>query len=216
VRPRSATTLVTASANEPVSLAEVKAWGRIDGTTDDPLLTALIGASRAATEEFLRRSLITQTWRLSLDLPASRAYRDLPEGVYELPVTALYGGLPREIALPRGPLRTVTSVTTYDTSNTGSVYASSNYLVDTASDRIVLNDTAVWPGVLRQRAACQIEYTAGYGADATDVPQPIRTAICMHVSALYESRGQCEGDVDLPAGCKQLLRQYRIIGDARG
>lgn len=213
--PRSLT-LVTAPAAEPVSLAEAKGWARIDGAAEDALIEGLITAARAAAEEYLRRSLITQTWKLTLDLPPSGFYDSLPGGTYDLPVTALYAGLPESIALPRGPVRSVTSVTTYDTTNSSSAYASSNYYLDAAGDRLVLNDTAVWPGVLRPRAACEVLYTAGYGDNPTDVPKPIRTAILMHVGVMYETRGACEGQTDLPPACKQLMVPYRILGERRG
>lgn len=212
---RRASTLVTGPNKEPVTEAEVKAWARIDGNTEDALLTSLITAARVAAEEYLRRSLITQSWRLTLDLPANRWADNLPAGTYDLPITALSGEIPRTIDLPKGPVQSITSVSLYNTSNSASVYDSSYYTIDTAGDRLLFNDTAVLPSNLRDRAACVIEYVAGYGADPTNVPQPIKTAILMHATAMYESRGQCES-MDLPGGAKQLLNQYRKLGELRG
>lgn len=212
---RRALTLVTGPAAEPVLLQEAKNWARIDGTDDDALVAALITAAVQATEEYLRRSLISQTWKLTLDLPRSRNYDCLGEGVYDMPPSVLYDGLPRSVALPRGPIQSVTSVKTYDTSNAESTYSGSNYYVDTAGDRLVLNQSAVWPGVLRDTAAVAITYVTGYGDTSSAVPMPIKTAILMHVTGMYESRGQCDQS-DLPAGAKQLLNQYRIMGERYG
>ena len=213
---RSVLTLVTPPAVEPVTLAEAKAWARIDGTDDDAVLTALIAAARGAAEEFLRRSLIAQTWRLTLDQTYSRSYDDLPEGIYDLPITALYGGLPQSLALPKGPVSAVTSVTTYDLSNVSSVYAASNYRVDAAGGRFLLNYGAVWPSSVRPDGGTEILYVAGYGAAPASVPQPIRTGILIHVASLFEQRGLCEDAMALPPGTEQLYRPYRIVGDRRG
>ena len=60
-------TLVSAPATEPVSLAEVKSYLRIDGTADDAVLTILIASARRSAEEYTKRAFITQTWQLTLD-----------------------------------------------------------------------------------------------------------------------------------------------------
>ena len=206
---RSSLTLVTTPSAEPVTLAEVKNWIKQDGNDDDALITALIGAARESAERYLRRALITQTWRLTLDLEQNNYARDLPGGVYDMPITVLYGGLPDVIELPLPPLQSVTSVTTYDLDNTGTVYDASNYFVDTAGSRIVLKQDAVWPGTLRSLAACEVVFKAGYGDDATLVPQGIKTAILMHLQKMYDERIVC----DMPASCQSLLSKYRVYGE---
>jgi hypothetical protein len=205
---RSSLTLVTGPAAEPVILQEAKNWTKIDTTDDDALLASLITAATQSAEEFRRRSLISQTWKFTLDLPYCRSF-DLAEGVYDLPVSALYGELPQSVALPKGPLQSVSSVKTYDTSNNESTYSSSNYFVDAAGDRLVLNETAVWPSPLRDRAAVAINYVAGYGDTSSAIPMPIKTAILMHVKKMYDCRDWCE----MPEGCERLLRQYRKMGN---
>lgn len=210
--PRRSVTLVTAPAVEPVSLSDAKLWAKVDDTADDDLITALIVAARESAEQFLRRSLITQTWKLAIDLSPSDCYDDLGDGVYDLPVSVLYGGLPSVIQLPKGPIQSISSVKTYDLDNTESTYSSSNYTVDTDGDRFTLNFGSIWPANLRSAAAAIITYVAGYGDAATDVPQAIRTAILMHVQKMYDGRIVC----DMPDGCQQLLRQYRIMDGLRG
>jgi hypothetical protein len=206
---RSSLTLVTGPAAEPVMLQEAKNWAKIDTTDDDPLIATLITAATQSAEEFLRRSLITQTWKLTLDLPQSSLNDCLGEGVYDLPASVLDGAMPRAIHLPRGPVQSVSSLKTYDTSSAESTYSSSNYYVDTAGDRLVLNETAVWPSPLRPRAAAAITYVTGYGDTSSAIPMPIKTAILMHVQRMYDGRIVCE----MPEGCQQLLRQYRVMGE---
>lgn len=206
--------LLTAPAAEPVTLAEVKGFARIDATTEDALLTTLIATAREAAELFLRRSLITQSWTLTLDMGGGGLDCWLPSGTYDLPVSALYGDLPRSFHLPMGKVQSVTSVKTYDTSNTESTYSSANYTLN--SDTLILNSTAYWPSNLRERATCVIEYVAGYGDTASSIPQAIRTGILMHIAALYDTRGQCEGATDMPPGAKQLMARHRVLGERRG
>jgi hypothetical protein len=206
--------LTTAPASEPVTLAEAKTWARIDGTDDDTTITALITAARQAAEQHLRRSLITQTWKITLDLSCSRL-NDLPEGNYDLPISALYGGLPQSIPLPKGPVSSITSVVTYDLDNTASTFSAANYRLDSSGERLILNYGALWPSSIRAQAGCEVTYVAGYGA-AASVPQPIKQGIMIHIASLYEQRGNCEDSMDLPPGTKMLLQPYRIMGDRLG
>lgn len=201
--------VTSAPASSPVSLAEVKAWLRIDTSDEDALLASLIGAATDAAEQYTRRAFINQTIRLTVDLASSRLDDMLGDGVYDLPVSALFGDMPQVIELPRPPVSSITSVTTYNTAGTSSTFASSNYSLNADGTRLYLNQGCSWPSDLRPIAACEILYVAGYGASASSVPQAIKTAILMHIAHLYESRGVCDGAV--PAGCANLLRQYRIM-----
>ena len=58
---------ITAPAVEPISLAEVKAAARIDGTEFDSQIAIIIPALRRMAEQQLCRRLITQTVELVLD-----------------------------------------------------------------------------------------------------------------------------------------------------
>jgi hypothetical protein len=196
-----------APTSEPVALAEAKAWVKQDNDADDALISSLIVAAREAAEQYLRRSLITQTYRLSLDLMQDDTLSNLPAGVYDMPISSLYSGLPKIIELPMPEIISVTSVTTYNTANTGTVYSSSNYFVDTDAGRVVLNQDAIWPGSLRISKAVEIVYVAGYGT-AAQVPRSIRTSILMHLETMYNGRRECE----IPAACEQILKKYKIYG----
>ncbi len=200
---------LTAPSVEPVTLADLKLFARIDDDGEDALLTAFIEAARIAAEDFTRRAFITQSWKLTVDLPCYGWANSLPDGVYDLPVSALYGALPDAIRLLRPPVPSVTSVTTYDTADTSGVFSPSNYTLDAAGPRLVLKQGATWPTGLRQFVACEIVTSNGYGASGSNVPQPIRQAILMHAAAMYEERGQCGSEV--PPGCKLLLQPYRVM-----
>ncbi len=209
---RHTVTLVTAPTVEPVTLAEAKAWARIDDPNDDIQITALITAARMAAEEHLRRALITQTYKLTLDLLGNGLYNQLGEGTYDIPLTALYGAMPPHVELPKGPIQSITSVITYALDNSSSTYDPSNYYLDNTGERLVLSFGKIWPVNLRPIHAAEISYVAGYGSAAYNVPQPIRNGIMIHVASLYEQRGQTADAMNIPPGALQLYNQYRIVG----
>lgn len=60
--------LVTPPATEPVSLADAKAFPRVEHNDDDALIAALIAGVRLRIEAQTRRALITHVSRLSRDI----------------------------------------------------------------------------------------------------------------------------------------------------
>jgi hypothetical protein len=197
-------TTVTPPASEPVTLSEAKLWARVDHDAEDSLITSLIVAAREAAENFTRRAFVTQTLRLSVGLPHTRV--PWVPGYFEMPESALYGTIPNSILLPRPPVAAISGVTTYDTANSGTAFTGYALI----NDRLVLNSGAYWPTGMRTEGAVEITYTAGYGT-ASAVPSAIKSAIKMHVQAMYDGRTVCE----MPASCQQLLRQFKVYGDLR-
>jgi uncharacterized phiE125 gp8 family phage protein len=59
--------LLTAPAGEPLSLADAKAFLRVEHDDDDAITTSLIASARNHVEALTRCGLITQTWRIGLD-----------------------------------------------------------------------------------------------------------------------------------------------------
>lgn len=204
---RTTPTLVTPPAAEPVTLDEAKTWLRVSHSDEDTAISSLISAARDVAEKYMRRALVTQTWKISADLPSNKYGSSLPDGTYNLPISVLNGDLPTEVDLPYKPIQSITSVQTYDTANTASTYSSSNYFLDTASGRMVLNNTAVWPSNLRDKAALVVTYVAGYDK-ISNIPPSIKNAIKMHVHAMYDARTECE----IPMDAMRIYDQYKIYG----
>lgn len=51
----------SSEGSEPVTLADVLSWGKIDQNTDNSLITALITAARVNCEQYCNTSLVTRT-----------------------------------------------------------------------------------------------------------------------------------------------------------
>ncbi len=206
--------------NEPVSLAELKAHLRITVTDEDDYLTNLIVAARTEIEEYLRRKLITQTLRMTLD---QWPFYSFP--VWEGQVEAAYSALVPDAALDLWypPLQSIAQVQLTFRDGTQTIYPSSNYIVDSSTPddygRIVLSVDATFVTNLQEINAVEIDYIAGYGDDAADVPFAIRQAILNYCAWMYQNRGDCSdakvsfrrGETPLDVcGAAGFLGPYRI------
>ena len=181
------------AGTEPASLAQAKLHCRIETgvTEDDTLITALIVAARTYVEDTLNRALITQTWELVLDT--------FPSG--------------NNVLLPKGPLQSITSITTYDEADAASVFTTSGYRVDTYGDRATLVDGYSWPTDLRSHNGVVITYVTGYGDASTDIPPSIIQAIFMLIAHWYENREAVseKAMLTVPMGVDLLLTPYKRL-----
>lgn len=155
---RPALLSVTPPAIEPLTLTEAKLFARIDGSSEDTLIGEMIRAVREKAEHFLRRSLITQSWKLVYDERA-----------------------PAEVALPMGPVQAITSVKRIARDESETVVDASTYYLNGGKDRLIFDSAPLGHRV-------EMTYTAGYGDAVTDVPESIRQGMLLHLVALYEGR----------------------------
>jgi uncharacterized phiE125 gp8 family phage protein len=206
--------LVTAPAVEPVSLTDVKDHARIDGASEDCYLEGLIVAARELVERTTGRSLITQTWRLTLDdWPGGN--EEWWDGVREGPISMLNGMMWVEIR--KSPMLAITSVVTKDEAGTPTTWDAGNYYLAKQPNgygRLTRKQGQTWPVVVdRYAGAIEITFTAGYGATATAVPHAIRHAIKLAVAHWYEHRepaSACASASLMPMGLGTLLASYRV------
>lgn len=184
---------MTPPAVEPLTLAEARLHLRLDDTAEDTLVSALIVAARQMAEQHLGRALITQGFRLWLDRwPAGR----------------------RALDLPRPPLSAVSAVTTYDEDGDATVLDPASWLADVVAvpGRLVLRAGTATPFGSRAANAVSIDYEAGYGDAATDVPEPVRRGMALLLGHLFESReAGGEGLRPLPLGVEALWAPYRVV-----
>lgn len=179
--------LLTAPAAEPLTLAEAKAFLRVEHADDDALIAALIAGARGHVEARTRRGLITQSWRMVRDAWP-------PDG---------------RIAAPLAPLRQVTAARVYDLGGVARAVDTQAFIVE--PETIALVPWAITqPG--RIAAGIEIDVTIGYGVAAADVPEPLRQAIRLLLAHWYENRGGVAREgVALPANVEALLAPYRVL-----
>jgi len=184
---------VTAPTTEPVYLATAKAHLRVDLTTEDSLILSLISAARQHVEQLTGLALITQTldWTIE-DFPVNGA----------------------PLMLPRAPVASVTSITSYNASHVAAVLSTSAYtlLTNSVPPRVVLNDGYGWPTDLRDEAAGVVRAVYGYGTTENDVPEPIRQAILLLIGHWFLQREPTSPGVlsPIPLGINALLAPYIV------
>lgn len=206
--------LVTAPTSEPVTAAELRAHLRTDAV-DFPDAGAYITDARQEIENQTGIAFITQSWRLALDRwPAGgEAWWD---GVREMSITELYrSNTLQSVTLPRWPLVSITSITTYDEDSNSTVITTANVFdVDTyrMPGRITLKRGQTWPVALRANNAIEIVYVAGYSACST-VPAPLKRAVKQFASFLYSHRGDdCDpADAYQQSGAASIMSQYKVM-----
>lgn len=209
--------LITDATVEPITLAQAKAYLRIDtsDTADDTLVSSLITAARRHAETYAKLSLITQTWDLWLDhFPFMEKKGDVWwSGTRQIAVSEVFGGQ-AAIHVPKGPLLAVTWLKTYGLDDSVSTFDPTLLVTDTASvpGRVFLTYGNVWPTDLRTRNAINLRYTAGFGTDSTLVPTDLVQAVKILIAHFYENREPIlEGRaLETPLSVRSLLDPYRV------
>lgn len=202
---------VTEPSIEPVSVVEAREHLRLDDDVDESLVFSLILTARQWAENYTGRSFINRTMQMYLD---GFSEKDTP--LWEGTRTGIHiTNYENYIEIVSAPVSAVSSIKYYDDSNTQSTWATTNYYVDTIREpaRISLTDTGVFPTDLRKANGLEINYTAGYGANRTDVPEAIRVAIMQYMTFMYEHRGDFERfpPPQPPKILNQLLNPYKIL-----
>lgn len=159
--------LVLPPTVEPLDVDMVKMWTKIEQDAEDAMIEQLmIPAIRAVAENFMERSLMTQTWELTLDaFPASA------------------------IELRRPPIQSIASVKYIDANGTLQTLSSSEYALDSDSEPgwLVPAEDTDWPETRNVVNAVKVRFVAGY-ANAAAIPADIKVWIAMHVATLYVNR----------------------------
>lgn len=186
----SAILLVPPSA-EPWSVAEAKAFLRVEHDDDDAVIAALIAAARGHVEALTRRALLNQTWRFVLD-------RWPADG---------------RLSLRMGPLRGVTAARVFDAAGNAHSIDVETFVADAAAD-VIASPCWALPPPGRATAGIELDVELGYGANAPDVPDALRHAIRLLVAHWYENRGLAAIGATvamLPAGVGALVGPYRVV-----
>ncbi len=199
---------------EVVRLDDLKTHLRVVHDKDDEYLTELIIEAREEIEDTSGLALISQTWQMTLDRWSGQ--RDQWwDGVRQMAVTELDGGFPSTFDVIRYPLISVDTINVYDEdSNATAVTIASTFDIDLISKpgRIALQSGAVWPIASRSINSIEINYTAGYGTGASDVPTPLVRAVRNMAGYMYSHRGSgCTPSAAYKeSGASNTVHRYRV------
>jgi uncharacterized phiE125 gp8 family phage protein len=164
--------ILTPPGVEPVSLDQAKAVLRVTSADEDALIGALITAARERVEAELGLCLISTALREDFDgwtgrLSATGAAR-----------------------LSRGPLISVEAVRVADSDGTLQALDPALYAARPGSrpGRFVPAPGRGFPAPQSPDAGIEVDYTAGFGAAASDVPGPLIQAVLGLLAHGFEHR----------------------------
>lgn len=202
--------LITAPVVEPVTIDDVRLHCRLtemeeidggspDALIEESLLNSLITVARQTLEHYVG-PLITQTWE--------QYEQDWPGG--------------DSLRLWKARVQTVSGVAYTDADSTEATLDTDYYTADTISEyrpAVVLNYNYAWPQVtLHPVNPIKVTFTAGYGDEAGDVPEPIRQALLLLIAHFYENRepfniSTSGNSVEpIPWTVEALIAPYRVWG----
>lgn len=189
----------TAPVNPALSTENAKLFMRLDAsfTDDDTTIGNLVKTATKKIEANLNRSLITQT------------------------LEAYFTTYGPTVYLPNTPVQSVTSVTQVSRDNNDTVLvANQDYYIKGLNDKFIeMAGAYVLPAghSVRDKVndyALKIIYVAGYGANESDIPEPIREAISRLVLYLYDHRDEVVIGAAINSfmlGLDDLLSPYKNI-----
>lgn len=185
--------LLAGPAEEPVSLAEARAFLRLDSEAEDGLVSTLVAAARLHVESVTGRALVNQSWRLVLDA---------------WPTDCV-------VTLPVSPLVSLTAITAYDEDGDDHPLPMAQFeaAAGVTPARLILPRTVAGMPVLRERFGIEVDYVAGFG-EADDVPSDLKRGVLALVAHWFEHRDAVlvagSGAV-IPPGFNQMISPYRQV-----
>lgn len=181
-------TRVSSSSGTIVSLDEVKAQARVDFSDDDALLGALILSATEAVQQRSGRTLGTEQWKVS------------------------YPGVSGDVLLPKSPVQSIDGATYFDVNGAEQTLDLAQLYQWIDEDKAIIRPmpSAIWPATQQREDAITFTFTVGYGVG---IPEPLKTAIKMIVSFLYQNRESTmvgRSITQIPIAADDLIDLYRV------
>ena len=182
--------LLTPPAQEPLSLADAKAFLRVAHDDDDGVITSLIAAARGHVEAQARCLLINQTWRYVCDAwPQSG-----------------------RITPRMGPLQSLVAARVYDANGESRLLDAGLFVIDRAAGAV---SAPMWslPQPGRAHGGVELDLLYGFGAAPANVPELLRHAVRMLVSHWYDNRGLIaigQSVAMMPSTVTAMIASYRV------
>ncbi|MBV5257468.1 hypothetical protein FLX56_03405 [Synechococcus moorigangaii CMS01] len=193
-------TLGTAPA-APVSLSEAKAWLRVGHAGEDAAISALINTAVSRVEAETGRTFLIRSFRETLD---------------SWPIRRL-SGCGSAFALAVAPAVSVEAVRIFDRAGVETLWDAEEYRVDTSADpgRLIARAPFAFPRPGRLAAGIEIDFTAGYGETASNVPPALIEAVLRLAAEGYAASepalATARGPARLPETVESLLRPFRQV-----
>lgn len=182
---------LSAPAVEPLALADVKAHLRLADATEDDYILGLVKVARDHLERAAGLVPVTRRYRLHLDqIPG--------DGV---------------IQILKGPVQSIDRIQAFDAAGLPQDVPASKFPFERDGVPARLYTP---PGLLAGLAVngLDVDFTAGFGLAATDVPDSMRRALMLHVAQMFEYRGAvslADQPAVLPDGYDRLLAPFRTL-----
>nr|WP_319389700.1 phage head-tail connector protein [uncultured Cohaesibacter sp.] len=180
--------LLTAPQVEPVSLADIRAYLKIDQDAEDDLLRAFLSAARVHLEHMTGHHLVSQTWRVLLEGPLGETFR-----------------------LPLQPVAELLTLSVIEADGTATELDVSGLSIFQTDNPATLANLDGF--LLSGKQRLQIDVETGFGPTAEDVPEPLRLAMKMIVAEWYERRLIADPSLipALAGALRPLLAPYRNL-----
>jgi uncharacterized phiE125 gp8 family phage protein len=181
--------LLSPPAVEPLSLAEAKAFLRVETAEDDALIAALVAAARLHVEARSGLALISQSWRLLLDCWPQNG----------------------RVTVRPAPLKALIAARVLDFDGAARALDAQAFVSDAGASTLSFMPWTL-PVPTRLAAGIEIDVTVGFGDTPSDVPEPLRQAIRLLAAHWYENRAAIAGEAGTPLapGAAALIAPYRM------
>lgn len=180
----------TAPAALPVTLAELKAHLRVTSADEDDYIEAVLATAIGEIDGggLLGRAMISAGYTLT----TGRASGD--------------------IELEIGPAQSLTAISFELSDGSTSAASITDFKIVSDGERAFVRGP--WPSNLDDRPdAIRVEYVAGFGPSAEDVPAPLRHAVKLLAAHRFEVREEVViGTIvaAVPMGVERILNLYRV------